>query len=264
MPNIEAFGSFTSTDADKTSDQLNTSQQWIKFKLGEPKVLRILPPLANEDLPWVIIHQHFLKIPGGKAVPFNCPNKHKNERCPACEMFDKLMGTGNPTDEKMAREMYKVGTRGIARAIDRENPDAGVRPVGLSQTVIKALNEIRKGNKLNGETDFTHPLEGFDLVIERKDGPPWYTVQVARNPSPLAQTDAGFDDIINQMHNLALAPFAKVLSYDDIVKKIQDAKAEAGGGAAQGGRAVGQPAPQASLPTGSSSSFDSNDNSDPF
>lgn len=259
MPNIAAFGSFTTTDAEKTDDQMNTSQQWIKFDVEVPKILRILPPLADEDLPWVIIHQHFLKIPGAKSVPFNCPNKHRNERCPACEEFERLLSTGNPVDEKMAKDNYRASTRGIARAIDRENPDAGVRPVGLSSTVLKALNELRKGNKLNGETDFTHPLEGFDLVITRKKGPPWYTVGTARNPSPLAQTDAGFDDIIAQMQNMKLEPFAKVLSYEDIVAKIKASREEAGGGSQP---AVGQATSAPAL--NADSNFDSNTSSDPF
>ena len=39
---------------------MKSSASWIKFQLRETKLIRILPPLAGEELPWVIIHQHFM------------------------------------------------------------------------------------------------------------------------------------------------------------------------------------------------------------
>ena len=227
---------------DKTESQLNTSKDWIKFEKSKPIVLRILPPIDGEELPWEIIHQHFHKTSKGKAVPYNCPNKMNNNRCPGCEEFDRLIATGNPADEELAKKEWRAGSRGIARAIARNEPDLGVRPVGLSATVIKALNAYRKGNDLNPGLDFTDAENGYDIVVERLGKQPWYKVDVARASSPIAQTAEGLQDIIEQMRALPLKPFAKVLSYEQIQEKIAAAElAEGSGGSAN--------APATSIPT---------------
>ena len=254
MSNIEAFGSFTTKGVRQTQNEMDSSD-WIKFDKRVTKFIRLLPPLAGEgESPWVIIHQHFIKIPGGKAVPFNCPRKMRNERCPACDKYDKLMSTGNPHDESLARREYRANTRAIARAIDRDNPDAGVRPVGLSTTILRSLNHYRE--KL--EIDFTDPMEGYDLAIEYLGEQPWYRVEMSRQSSPIAKTDTGLEDVIKQMNGLSLQPFAKVLAYDDIVNKLREAQGNAQGGSASFND-MSSPAPK-----GLNAGFDSNNSNDPF
>jgi hypothetical protein len=222
MSNIKAFGTFTQDSAKKTREQMGSGQDWIKFEKNVPKVLRFLPPMVGEDLPWVIVHQHFIKVPGSKNVVFNCPRKMENRRCPACEKRDKLLSTGNPADEKLASD-FRPSFRAFARAIDRENPEAGVQPVGFGKTVMNRLNSFREGNKLNPNgIDFTDPENGYDLVIEYLGKDPWYEVQIAQVPSPLAKTDEGLSTIVEQAQGIALAGYGKILTWDKIVEKFSD------------------------------------------
>lgn len=211
---MDIFGTFTKDDAVKTREGMSSGADWIKYDKNVTVVTRFLPPLQGEALPWELIYQHFIKIPGGKTLTFNCPRKMKNERCPACEKADKLDATGNTNDEVLAKE-FRPGFRAIARAFDRDRMDAGVRPVGISSTVMKRLNHFRE--KLN--KDFVNPNTGSDIAIEYLGQAPWYQVDLL-DPSPLASTPQGLADIVQQMRNLPLKPFAKVLSYEDIVAKF--------------------------------------------
>lgn len=213
---LDAFGTFDKDAVDKTEEQMGSKSEWIKFPKGKTVIVRLMPPLVGEELPWVLIHQHFIKVPGGKAITFNCPMKMLNRRCPACEKEARLKGTGNPADEALASE-FRAGFRAIARGIDRASPELGVRPVGFGSTVLNRLNHFRK--KLN--KDFTHPQSGTDVAIEFLGKAPWYQVDLAEQ-GPIASTSEGLEQVVAQMKALSLVSFAKVLSYDEIVSKFTD------------------------------------------
>lgn len=254
MSNIaNTFGSFGAEGA-KTTAQAMSSGDWIKFDKGVPKLIRILPPLAGESLPWVLIYQHFIKV-GDKRLTVNCPRKMNVGPCPICEEYDRLMATGNPTDEAAAKENFRPSFRAIARAIDRERPGM-VRPVGLSGTVVGLLNTIVKGKPpaVQG-VDFTHHEHGYDLLIEYLGTSPWYTAQKVDQPSPIASSEAGILDIAAKMKAVNLADKAKVFDYNVLQAKLAELLG-GGGSAAQpvGGFAAmpgGQPQPALGATPGS-------------
>lgn len=215
MSQLEKFGSYTKEDAAKGRKE-ESSSSWYKLKSGT-NIVRMLPPMIGMPEPWVSIYQHFIKVPGGKQVVFNCPRRMENKACPACEKADRLKATGNPADDKAASEFF-ASARNIAFVIDREDPDSGIQLMAFGATIKKRLRHFRE--KLG--KDFTNFDSGFDLVIER----------MGEGLNTEYQTDLGeqgpvFDDMGKFGEWVEALPdlknFAKVLPYDTIMEKFQAA-----------------------------------------
>jgi hypothetical protein len=211
MSQLEQFGSYTKAAAAKArSEEANAA--WLKMQPGT-NVVRLLPPLVGMDEPWITIYQHFLKI-GGKTVVFNCPRRMENKRCPACEKGDRLKATGNPADEKAAKD-YWAGQRNIAFAFNRDDMDSGVQMFPFGKKIKDRLRHFRE--KLG--KDYTDFETGFDIVVERS----------GTGLNTDYQTDLGEQcSIVADMSQLEkwvkdlpdLKSFAKVLPYDTIVEKF--------------------------------------------
>lgn len=239
MSQLEQFGSYTKEAASKARAEESTAG-WMKLKQGT-NIVRILPPVKGNPEPWVTIYQHFIKIPGAKQVVFNCPRRMENKRCPACEKGDRLKATGNPADEKAARDFW-ASQRLIAFAIDRDEMDKGIQLFPFGATIKNRLRHFRE--KLG--KDFTDLNNGFDIVIER----------MGQGLSTEYQTDLGEQcPVVGDMSKLEawaqelpdLNSFAKVLDYQTIVEKFATAGGVAGGS-------------QQSLPSSSSGSVQDDEN----
>jgi len=212
MSQLEKFTTYTPEAARKARSE-EQGAGWLKLKPGT-NIVRLLPPMVGMDEPWITIHQHFIKAPGGSQIVFNCPRRMENKRCPACEKADKLKASGNPADEKLSKEFW-AAQRNIAFAIDRDEMDKGVQMFAFGATIKTRLRHFRE--KLNKNyTDFRN---GFDIVIER----------VGQGLSTEYQADLGEQCPITQdMKKLEewvadlpdLKSFAKVLDYDAIVEKF--------------------------------------------
>ena len=216
MSQLEQFGSYTKAAAAKArSEEANAA--WLKLEAGT-NILRILPPIVGMDEPWIAIYQHFIKV-AGKTIVFNCPRRMENGRCPACEKGDRLKASGNPADEKAARD-YWAGQRNIAFALNRDDMDAGIQLFPFGKMIKARLRHFRE--KLG--KDYTDFADGYDIVIERTGAglKTEYNTDLGEQCAIMA--DMGV------LENLAkdlpdLQSFAKVLPYDTIVEKF------AGGGA---------------------------------
>ena len=228
---LSKFGSYSKEDAAK-GRQEESSTGWLKLKSGT-NIIRIMPPLVGMSEPWVTIFQHFIKVPGGSQVVFNCPRRMENERCPACEKADRLKASGKASDEAAAKELY-ASARNIAFAIDREDPDSGIQLMPFGTTVKKRLRHFRE--KLG--KDFTSVEDGIDIVIERMGEGMNTEYQCDLGEQGPVHTDmAQFAKWAEELPDLK--DFAKVLPYSTIVEKF----AQAG----LGGKAAGaQPRLQAS------------------
>lgn len=65
-------------------------------------VVRFLPPVENEDVPWVRIFSHGFKGPGGNWFIENCPTT-LGKKCPVCEANGELWNSGLESDKEIAR-----------------------------------------------------------------------------------------------------------------------------------------------------------------
>jgi hypothetical protein len=237
--NIRKHGAWSAETAEKEfeeSQQASGSANYFKPKTGK-NVLRFLPPAEGRDSPFVVVHQHYIEVPGGqKAASFNCPRMHKAGRCPACEKAQELRDTGNPADYERAGD-FLPRRRVFANVIDRNDPERGVLIFPMGKTIHEQLLSIRKNAEAGG--DFTDPSEdGFDIIVE-KTGEKLkteYKVLTARRSSPL-----GNDEWLDQMHDLEKQ--ARVEPLEEIYKKLGEEPPAAP--ARSGGRvSTGRAAPQ--------------------
>lgn len=65
-------------------------------------VVRFLPPVEGEDVPWVRVFSHGFKGPGGEWYIENCPTT-LGLKCPVCEANSQLWNSGVESDKEIAR-----------------------------------------------------------------------------------------------------------------------------------------------------------------
>jgi hypothetical protein len=240
MGNIEKnWGGWDLEEAAKEQETLDKagSGEFLKLKMGRNKV-RFLPPLVNAQgqvllpvpgvrSPFVVINQHFIKVPGssGSAV-FNCARKMGGGVCRACQMAERLRGSGNRADYQAAGEMLPK-VRVIANVIDRSDEDAGPQLIGFGKTVHEPLIALREDVDSGG--DFTDPTEeGYDIIIE-KEGEGMnteYTVRPDRKSSALGRMEW-----IEEQHELMR--FLNVPSQDEVEAQLSGGGRGGGGGGRQ-------------------------------
>lgn len=189
MSDMVKYGSWSvesATKAFKDLDKKDTQQAlFYKLDVGQ-NVVRFLPPTPEMSSPFLISHQHYLRVPGAdRPVVFACPMKLAGRYCPACAYAQKLQSSGNQADRKQAWE-FMPRMRVFANVIDREDEASGPKVLGFGKMIYESLIKLRMDEYTGG--DYTHPETGFDIVIERTGmgkNDTSYAVRAARNSSPL-------------------------------------------------------------------------------
>jgi hypothetical protein len=234
MTNLVKWGSYeleTAQEEKQESDASGAGADFMKLVAGK-NVVRFLPPKVGQRTPFIVVYQHYVKMPGlTSPAVFACPRMMKKEPCGACAKAEELKATGNPADADMAKDLF-ASRRVFANVINRANPEDGPRILGFGKMIHEALLAIRADEDAGG--DYTHPVEGFDIVIE-KSGEKLntkYTVRPARQSTPLATDDQQMQDWIDMQHNLAA--LARVPTREEM-QKLFGSSAGGGGGQRRGG-----------------------------
>ncbi len=209
-----AFGTYNLDEAIKEetwSKAAGSDGKFMKLEVGR-NVVRFIPPPIGRSSPFVTVFQHYIQMPGMvKPVVFNCPRLMANSICPACKKSDQLVRTGNKVDKEASRNFW-ASRRIYANVIDRKDPDAGPKILGFGKSVFEMLLNIRKDPEAGG--DFTHPIEGFDVIITREGmglRDTNYIVNVARQATELG--NPAWIQIQPDLTSLS-----KVLGWEDIKK----------------------------------------------
>lgn len=187
---IVNYGAYEVEAADAEHEDLSRGGgNFMKLDTGR-NVVRFLPPPAGRNTPFVTVFQHFLNLPGfAEPIIFNCPRLMARKGCPACQKGEKLKSTGNQKDADAARDFW-ASRRVFANVIDRNDEDAGPKILGFGKLIHEALVAIRRDEDAGG--DFTDPVDGFDIVIERTGTTKTdtrYTVRPARKSSELGNLE---------------------------------------------------------------------------
>lgn len=205
MSNLVKYGSYELETAEEEKAELDASgsgADFLKFAVGRTTV-RFLPPKLGQRSPFKVVYQHFVKLPGiTNPAVFACPRMTRKEPCPACVRADELKATGNPADMDLAKELFP-SRRVFANVINRAQPEDGPKIAGFGKMVHEQLLAIRADEDSGG--DYTHPEEGFDIIVERTGqgkNDTKYTVRAARQSSPLAGEAQQMQDWIDMQHNL--------------------------------------------------------------
>jgi hypothetical protein len=191
----------------------------MKLGVGE-SVVRFLPPTPDKKTPFRVVWTHY--VPGAQPpVSFACPQKEANELCPYCEKADQYRKTGNKVDyDKVGKLLPR--RRVYANVVDMNNPDKGVQVLAFGKDIHEQLVKIRQRSESRGGGNFSHPIDGFDIIIERTGTGQYdteYEVVAARDKTKLANLAW-----IEQQLNLDV--YGDVKSYEEIVAMLGGGKAD--------------------------------------
>lgn len=196
---------YDQVEEDREEAELS-SEEGIPFwkpKEGRNQI-RVLPPSKGLKAPYYKVFLHY----GLGRVPLTCPGR---KTCPICQKV-KESGKG--------RNHPLFGTRRIFfNVLDREDEDAGIQVFSSGNTFFKTflahLSDPDWG-------DVTHPIEGFDVVIERTGeglNTEYPSIRFRRNPSPLAEDQDELDDLLDE--RIDLRAIAMQVSEDRLEEAVE-------------------------------------------
>lgn len=199
------YGSYAPEAADKEAEDIERAASAAHYmRLVEGRnVIRILPPRMGKTSPFRTIFQHYLRVPGASGpMVINCLRMEAKQLCPVCVRADKLKASGNPADRDAAWDLF-AKRRVFANVIDRKAPDRGVLIVGFGKQIHEQLVALRRDEEAGG--DFSHPVRGFDVVVERTGSGKTdtkYKVRPVMKITPLSVDAVQAEEWLAALHNL--------------------------------------------------------------
>ena len=122
-------------------------------------VIRFLPAVEGEDIPWVKTYSHAFKGKGGWFI-HNCPTT-LGEKCPVCEANSELWNSGTESDKRIARDRKRKLTY-VSNILVVEDPSAPQNKgkVFLFKYGKKIFEKIQE--QMNPEFDDESAVNPFD------------------------------------------------------------------------------------------------------
>jgi len=123
-------------------------------------VIRFLPAVEGEDIPWVKLYSHAFKGKGGWFI-HNCPTT-LGEKCPVCEANGELWNSGTESDKRIARDR-KRKLNYVSNILVVEDPAAPQNKgkVFLFKYGKKIFEKIQE--QMNPEFDDETAVNPFDF-----------------------------------------------------------------------------------------------------
>jgi hypothetical protein len=193
-------------------------------------VIRFLPAVEGEDIPWVKLYSHAFKGKGGWFI-HNCPTT-LGQKCPVCEANSELWESGTESDKRIARDR-KRKLNYVSNILVVEDPSAPQNKgkVFLFKYGKKIFEKIQE--QMNPEFDDETAVNPFDfwkganfkLKIRKVEGYVNYDKSEFSASSPLADgNDAMLEEIWKKQY--ALKSFVdpkEFKSYPELKTKLVDA-----------------------------------------
>ena len=218
--NIVKYSSFSLEDAEKEEAALAEMNKGKFHKLhnGKNKV-RFLPAKLGAQV-FVKASQHFVQVGSmERGVSFNCPRKMANQPCLVCNDAEFLGATGSSVDYDLAGKLF-ANFRVYGNVIDREHPEIGPVTLAFGKKVYDELIKIRKDEADGG--DFTDPVEGFDIIIEKSGE--LLNTRYAVRPSNKGSTPLGDNTWIDIQADLSR--YARVPTTEELATLLASSKYE--------------------------------------
>lgn len=199
-------------------DKSNTKASYDDARFWEPKVdpktkngyavIRFLPEIATEDVPWIRFWKHAFQGPTGKWYIENClTTLHKD--CPVCEANNKLWDTGIEANKTIvrARKRGLVYISNILVISDPERPEneGKVFLFKYGKSIFDKIDELLHpqfptdvaSNPFNFWTG-----SNFVLKVRNKEGYRSYDKSTFESPSVLSEDDEYLEQIYNSQYAL--------------------------------------------------------------
>jgi len=224
----------------KTSDRQDDSDYFklTKDKAGNASAtIRFLPKHPDDELPFVAIYTHAFQGPTGRWFIENSRTT-LGEADPISEINRQLWASGLESNKEIARKQ-KRKTSYIANIYvvnDPANPDnnAKVFRFKFGKKIFEMIMD--KANPTFAEdapVNVFDPFDGADFKIRMRqvEGYPNYDTSIFTEVKPLAKTDEGIVEIVNQMKPLKelVAP-SQFKTYDELKKKYDAVMNTSGAG----------------------------------
>lgn len=193
-----------------------------KFPEGKT-VVRIMPPRIGQKVPWVVVSEHYLKLPTGD-VSFVCPVAAGTGPCPACTREKQLLSTGLDADTKQSKS-FAAKLRYYCNAIDRSCENEGPKIMPFGVMIYKKLYTLLTDPDV-GFGDFTNVNSGCDLIIVRtgsgETDTKYDVIAHKSGATPLCRDNATALSWLSMMSDLTNKQ--RTMSYDDIVDTIKNGR----------------------------------------
>jgi len=224
----------------KTSDRQDDSDYFklTKDKAGNASAtIRFLPKHPDDELPFVAIYTHAFQGPTGRWFIENSRTT-LGEADPISEINRQLWASGLESNKEIARKQ-KRKTSYIANIYvvnDPANPDNNgkVFRFKFGKKIFEMIMD--KANPTFAEdapVNVFDPFDGADFKIRMRqvEGYPNYDTSIFTEVKPLAKTDEGIVEIVNQMKPLKelVAP-SQFKTYDELKKKYDAVMNTSGAG----------------------------------
>jgi hypothetical protein len=168
-----------------------SSQNRMKLEEGK-NVIRILPGVGPN--PFHVTWVHYLRNPanpGKQGRPVVCPLKTRGAACIVCQKVSQLNRSGTDIDKSVASDI-RSARRILCNAIDIGAPDKGVRALEFGVKLYDELLTLLVGDEENAEEfpglDYTDPVNGFNILIEKEVGDKGNTKETTRYSAPKTST----------------------------------------------------------------------------
>jgi len=224
MSNLTKWGDWGDDAAAQDAAATKAGQKsYLKLVEGD-NVIRFLPPLPGKGSPLATTFNHYMELPDGRKVSFNCPRLMAKRACIVCAKGEQLRNSRNMVDQKAGKRLFPR-VRVYANVIDRNNEALGVQIFAFGKGILESLTAIR-GNPRKGG-NFTHPMTGRDIIIHRK-GTGQFDTEYSVNPdvqaSPLHSDPSTADMWLEMAYDLD--PFMTVLDDATIRAKVSGEEPE--------------------------------------
>lgn len=192
-------------------------------------IIRFLPPKNEEDLPWVMIFDHWFQGPGGYYVENSLTTLGKDD--PVSEYNSKLWNSTTDDDSparKQARDQKRRQNyySNIYVVKDPGNPDneGKVFKYKYGSTIFNMIKDV-----MHPEFDDEDPMNPFDfwtganfkMKIRNVAGWRNYDKSEFDTPGPLSDDDEELEEIYNKMYDIqALVAPDQFKSYDELKAKL--------------------------------------------
>jgi len=225
VSNLAKWGEWGDDAVKQDLSALNSGQRnYMKLTEGD-NIVRFLPPKIGKPSPFAVTYSHYMELPDGRKVSFNCPRMmgEKKRPCMVCAKGDQLRASRNMADQKAGKRLFPR-LRVYANVVDRNDEGAGIKILAFGKGVLESLTAIRQNARKGG--NFTHPLTGRDIIITRK-GTGQFDTEYIVNPdvqaSPLSHDELQADAWIEASYDLD--SFLTVLDDAAIQAKIRGEEA---------------------------------------
>lgn len=224
MSNLTKWGDWGDDQAKADTSLTKAGQKnYLKLTVGD-NIVRFLPPKPGKATPLTATFNHFIEMPDGRKVSFNCPRMMAQRPCVACTKAQQLSESRSAVDKNAAKRMFPK-LRVFANVVDRNSEALGVQVYGFGKTIMDELTSIRNNPRKGG--NFTHPITGRDIIISRSgttQNDTRYSVSPDIQATPLHQDSATVDFWLNTAYDLT--SFAEVLDDETIRAKLNGEEVE--------------------------------------